>query len=157
MTGEALLIGIAQLAVVIAGFTAVTSALTPPGGAWSPANRIRHRAIVSTSFNVMFESLLPVILFAWLADERSTLMLSSTLVTAWTAVVVVVRGRQLVRAGGLSTPSGRLLAATGPIAVLLFAANALLLASVAVYALALCVQLTVAVTSFYTLVSSASD
>jgi len=48
----------------MAGFTAVTSALTPPGGAWSPDQRIRQRAIVSTSFNVLFESLLPVIAFA---------------------------------------------------------------------------------------------
>ena len=157
MAGEALLIGIAQLAVVIAGFTAVTSALTPPGGAWSPANRIRHRAIVSTSFNVMFEALLPVIVFAWLADERPALVLSSALVAVWAALVVAVRGRQLVRAGGLRTRSGRILAAIGPIALVLFVANAVAFGSVAVYALALCVQLTVAVTSFYTLVSSASD
>jgi len=58
---EGLLVAIAQIAVVIAGFTAVTSALTPPGGSWSPDHRIRQRAIVSTSFNVLFESLLPVI------------------------------------------------------------------------------------------------
>ena len=157
MSGEALLIGIAQLAVVVAGFTAVTSALTPPGGSWSPANRIRHRAIVSTSFNVMFESLLPVIAFAWLANERQALVGSSAVVAVWAAVVVAVRGRQLVRAGALRTRSGRLLAAAGPLALLLFAVNALAFGSVAVYALALCVQLSVAVISFYTLVSSASD
>lgn len=38
---EGLLLGIAQIAVVMAGFTAVTSALTPPGGSWSPDQRIR--------------------------------------------------------------------------------------------------------------------
>ena len=30
--GDVLLLGIAQIAVVMAGFTAVTAALTPPGG-----------------------------------------------------------------------------------------------------------------------------
>jgi hypothetical protein len=79
------------------------------------------------------------------------------LVAVWAALVVAVRGRQLVRAGGLRTRSGRILAAIGPIALVLFVANAVAFGSVAVYALALCVQLTVAVTSFYTLVSSASD
>ena len=59
MPGEALLIGIATIAVVVAGFTGVTSTLVPPGGSWHPAMRIRQRAIVSTSFNVMFESLAP--------------------------------------------------------------------------------------------------
>ena len=157
MSGEPLLIGIAQIAVVVAGFAAVTAALTPPGGSWSQANRLRHRAIVSTSFNVMFESLLPVIAFAWLADERLALTLSSAVVAVWAGLIVVIRGRQLVRAGGLRTRSGQLLAAAGPIAFLLFVANALAFASVAVYALALCVQLSVAVISFYTLISSASD
>ena len=53
MPAEALLLGIAAIAAVVAGFTAVTSTLVPPGGAWHPAMRIRQRAIVSTSFNVM--------------------------------------------------------------------------------------------------------
>ena len=157
MPSETLLLGIAQIAVVVAGFTAVTSALTPPGGSWSPDHRIRQRAIVSTSFNVMFESLLPVIAFAWLADERTALVLSSAVVAVWAGVVVAIRGRQLVRAGALRTRGGQLLAVTGPIAVLLFATNALAFGSVAVYALALCVQLSVAVVSFYTLVAIASD
>ena len=32
MPGEALLLAIASIAAIIAGFTAVTAALTPPGG-----------------------------------------------------------------------------------------------------------------------------
>jgi hypothetical protein len=43
----------------------------------------------------------------------------------------------------------------GPTATALFWLNALVFASVAVYALALCVQLSVAVISFYSLVSAA--
>jgi hypothetical protein len=156
MLDEALLLGIASIAAIVAGFTAVTAALTPPGGSWSPVHRIRQRAIVSTSFNVVYEALLPVIAFAWLADVRQAVVLSSALVALYAAWIVVTRGRQLYRAGGLSTWGGRLLFVPGIAALLLFGANALLLGSVAVYALALCVQLSVAVISFYQLVAVAS-
>jgi hypothetical protein len=157
MPGETLLIGIAQIAVVIAGFTAVTAALTPPGGSWSPDQRIRQRAIVSTSFNVLFESLLPVIAFAWFGDARTALVLSSAAVAVYAGWVVVMRARQFLKTDAFRTRSGQLLFVLGPLACLLFAANAMAFASVAVYAVALCVQLSVAVISFYTLVATASS
>lgn len=153
---EVLLIGIAQIAVVIAGFTAVTSALTPPGGSWSPDLRIRQRAIVSTSFNVLFESLLPVIAFAWFGDARTALVLSSGAVALYAGWVVWTRARQFLKTAAIHTRSGQLLFVLGPLACLLFAANAIVFASVAVYALALCVQLSVAVLSFYSVVAAAS-
>ena len=157
MLDEALLLAIASISAVIAGFTAVTAALTPPGGSWSQVHRIRQRAIVSTSFNVVFEALLPVIAFAWFAEARQSVVVSSALVALYAAWIVVTRGRQLYRAGGLRTWSGRLLYVPGIAALLLFAGNALFLGLVAVYALALCVQLSVAVVSFYQLVAAASD
>ena len=157
MPDEALLLGIAQIAVVIAGFTAVTSALTPPGGSWSLDQRIRQRAIVSTSFNVVFESLLAVIAFAWFADARTALVLSSGAVALYTGWVVLARARQFFKADAIHTRSGQLLFVLGPLASLLFAANAIVFVSVAVYAAALCVQLSVAVISFYTVVSAASS
>ena len=156
MPGEALLLAIASIAAIIAGFTAVTAALTPPGGSWSQVHRIRQRAIVSTSFNVVFEALLPVIAFAWLADVRQAVVLSSAVVALYAAWIVVTRGRQLYRAGGLRTWGGRLLFVPGITALLLFTVNALVLGSVAVYALALCVQLSVAVISFYQLVAAST-
>jgi hypothetical protein len=153
---EGLLLGIAQIAVVMAGFTAVTSALTPPGGSWSPDQRIRQRAIVSTSFNVLFESLLPVIAFAWFGDARTALVLSSVAVALYAGWVVAMRARQFLRTDAIRTRSGRLLFVLGPLAVLLFAANAIAFTSVAVYAVALLVQLSVAVISFYSVVAAAS-
>jgi hypothetical protein len=150
------LVGIASMAAVIAGFAAVTAALTPPEGAWGPVERIRQRAIVSTSFNVMFEALLLVIVFVWLEDLGQAIILSSTLVALYAGWIVVTRGRQLYHAGGLRTWNGRLLFVPGITAFLLFAANALLLVSVAAYALALCIQLSVAVVSFYQLVAAVS-
>jgi hypothetical protein len=157
MPGEPLLLSIATIAVVIAGFTAVTSTLAPPGGSWHPAMRIRQRAIVSTSLNVVFEALAPSIAFAWLGDARTALVAASLGVAMYTTVVVVVRGRQFLRAGMHRTRSAVALFALGPTAVLLFWANALVFASLAVYAVALCIQLSVAVISFYSLVSAAQD
>ena len=157
MPGEALLLAIASIAAIIAGFTAVTAALTPPGGSWSQVHRIRQRAIVSTSFNVVFEALLPVIAFAWLADVRQAVVLASALVALYAAWIVVTRGRQLYRAGGLRTWGGRLLFVPGIAALFLFIVNALVFGSVAVYALALCVQLSVAVISFYQLVAASTS
>jgi hypothetical protein len=154
---EGLLLGIAQIAVVIAGFTAVTSALTPPGGSWSPDQRIRQRAIVSTSFNVLFESLLPVVAFAWFGEARTALVLSSVVVAVYAGWVVVARARQFLKTGAIRTRSGQLLSGLGPLAWLLFAANAVAFASVAIYAIALCVQLSVAVLSFYTVVAASTD
>jgi len=154
MPSEGLLLGIAQLGAVIAGFTAVTAVLQPPGGSWSPALRIRHRSIVSTSFNVMFEALIPLIVFAWLADARSSLVLSSAGVALYVGWVVGLRVRQFVLTGAIRTRSGRVLLLIAGGAFLLFGAN-VFIGSVAVYTLALCVQLAVAVVSFYTLVATA--
>jgi hypothetical protein len=155
MSGEALLLGIATIAVAVAGFTAVTSTLVPPGGAWPPVMRIRQRAIVSTSFNVVFESLAPLIVFAGIGDARTSVMVASAAVAIYATGIVMWRGRQMLRAGGTLTATTLALFALGPTATLLFWANALVFGSVGVYAAALCIQLSVAVVSFYSLVSAA--
>ena len=155
MPGEPLLLGIAAIAVAVAGFTAITATLVPPGGSWPPAMRIRQRAIVSTSFNVMFEALAPSIAFAWLADARAAVVATSGGVAVYATGIVIWRARQMLRAGGTRTRTALVLFALGPTATLLFWANALAVGSLAVYALALCIQLSVAVVSFYSLVSAA--
>ena len=154
MPGEPLLLGIAAIAVAVAGFTTVTATLVPPGGSWHPAMRIRQRAIVSTSFNVMFESLAPSIAFVWLADVHAAITLVSAGVAAYATGIVTWRGRQFLRAGGNRTRTMLVLFALGPTATLLFWAN-VFAGSVALYAFALCIQLSVAVVSFYSLISAA--
>lgn len=155
MPGEPLLLGIATIAVVVAGFTAVTANLVPPEGAWPPGMRLRQKAIVSTSFNVMFEALAPSIAFAASGDERTALTVVSALAAVYATGIVTWRGRQFLRAGGLRSRSTVVLYTLGPIATALFWATAIVFTSVAVYALALCVQLSVAVVSFYSLVAAA--
>jgi hypothetical protein len=155
MPGEALLLDISLIAVAVAGFSGVTATLTPPGGSWHPAMRIRHRAIMSTSFNVMFESLAPLIAFALLDEARAAFVAASAVVAVYATGIVIWRGRQLLRAGGTRTRTAMVLFALGPAATLLFWANALVFGSLAPYALALCIQQGVAVVSFYSLVSAA--
>ncbi|HET6820684.1 MAG TPA: hypothetical protein VFH98_09030 [Candidatus Limnocylindria bacterium] len=155
MPGEALLLRIATIAAVVAGFAGITATLAPPGGAWNATMRIRQRAIVSTSFNVVFESLAPSIAYAWIGDLEAALVVASAGVAVYATGIVVWRGRQLLRAGSARTRSALVLFTLGPTATLLFWANAIVLASLAVYALALCIQLSVAVVSFYSLVSAA--
>ena len=69
MPSEALFIGIATVAVVIAGFAGITSGLSTEAG-WNAGQRLRQRAIVSTSFNVTFESLVPPVIFAIVGEAR---------------------------------------------------------------------------------------
>ena len=157
MPGEPLLLAIASIAAVVAGFTAVTATLAPPGGAWHPSMRIRQRAIVSTSFNVMFEALAPTIVFLWLDDAHQAIVVASAGVAVYATGIVTWRGRQFLRAGAIRAKSTIVLFTLGPIATALFWLNALVFASVAVYALALCFQLSVAVMSFYSLVSAAES
>ena len=156
MPGDSLLIGIAQLAIVVAGFTAISATLLPGGSKWNQAQGIRLRTIVSTSFNVAFESLLPLIAFPALADERSSLVLASTLIAIYLTAVVLVRARQTVRARALHMRATQLILTAAVGSVVLFALDALVFGSLTVYALALCVQLSVAAISFYSLVSAAT-
>ncbi len=155
MPGEALLIGIATIAVVVAGFAAIAPGLASDRAGWTVGQRYRLRGIVSTSFNVTFESLLPAVLFPALDDARTTMVVSSALVFVYAAFVIGVRSRQLIQAHVPFVPWTRFVVASGITATTLFGLNALVFASLTVYALALCIQLSVAAISFYSLAATA--
>jgi hypothetical protein len=153
--GEVLLIGIATVAVVVAGFAAIAPGLAPDAASWTDRHRIRLRGIVSTSFNVTFESLLPVALFPAIGDERTTIVVASALVFAYLLVVVLVRLRQLLRADALHGAATFLLVVAGLTSTALFGLNAVAFGSVTPYALGLLIQLSVSAISFYSLVTEA--
>ena len=155
MPGEVLLIGIATVAVVVAGFAAIAPGLAPDPSGWTDSHRIRLRGIVSTSFNVTFESLLPVALFPAIDNERTTIVVASALVFGYLLVVVAVRLRQLIRAQALYGRATFLLVGAGLAATALFGVNAAALGSVTPYALGLLTQLSVSAISFYSLVTEA--
>lgn len=154
MPGEALLIGIATVAVVVAGFAAIAPGLASDRSAWTDGQRYRLRGIVSTSFNVTFESLLPAVLYPAVADERGTLVLSSAVVFVYALFVIAVRGRQAIRAGLIRRRWSQFIVVAGVTATTLFGLNALVFGSLTVYALGLCIQLSVAAISFYSLLAS---
>jgi hypothetical protein len=151
--GEALLIGIATVAVVVAGFAAIAPGIGPERAQWTAAQRFRLRGIVWTSFNVTFESLLPAVLFPALDEPRSSILISSAVVFVYAVVVISVRSRQLLQTGALRRRWSQVNLAAGITATTLFGLNALVLASLTAYTLALCIQLSVAAISFYTLLT----
>ena len=155
MPGEALLIGIATIAVVVAGFAAIAPGLGSDRAGWTFGQRYRLRGIVSTSFNVTFESLLPAVLFPAINDTRATIVVSSAVVFVYALFVIGVRGRQLIRSGVPWVRWTQFVVAPGFTATTLFGLNALVFASLTVYALALCIQLSVAAISFYSLAAGA--
>jgi hypothetical protein len=153
MPGEALLIGIATVAVVVAGFAAIAPGVAPDASRWTTSHRLRLRAIVSTSFNVTFEALLPVVVFPAVGSERSTLVLASALVFGYLVFVVLIRARQMLRAGALRSRPAQIMFVAGPAATALFGLNAIVLVSLTAYGLALLIQMSVAAISFYSLLA----
>jgi hypothetical protein len=156
MPGEALLIGIATVAVVVAGFAAIAPGVAPDASHWTTGHRIRLRAIVSTSFNVTFESLLPVVLFPAMDDGRATLVLASGLVFAYLLGVIGVRFVQLRRAGALSARPAQITVVVGIGSTALFGLNALVFVSLTAYGLALLLQMSVAAVTFYSLLAGSA-
>jgi hypothetical protein len=151
--GEGLLVGMATVAVVVAGFAAIAPGVSPDASGWTAGHRLRLRAIVSTSFNVTFESLLPVVLFPALGSERASLVLASAIVFGYLLIVVLIRARQMLRTSVFRSRPAQIMFVAGPAATALFGLNALLFASLTAYGLALMIQLSVAALSFYSLLA----
>ena len=156
MSGADLLIGIATIAVAVAGFTGLAASLVSAGTPWTHGQRLRLRIIVSSSFSVMFESLLPPTLFAVSSDSRTSIVVASAAAGIYALVLTVGRGRQLAGAHVLPNRSVQLglLAATS--ATALFLCD-VVLGSLTVYVFALGIQLSVAAISFYSLVAPATS
>jgi hypothetical protein len=70
-------------------------------------------------------------------------------------LIVLIRGRQMLRAGALRSRPAQIMFIAGPAATALFGLNALVFASLTAYGFALLVQLSVAALSFYTLLAGA--
>jgi len=153
MEGDALLVGIGTFGIGTAGFAAVAAGLRSESQRWTPVHSLRVRAIVSTSFNVAFESVVPLIAALILNDVHSALQIASLVTGAYALVVVALRLRQFIQTGAYRLRSGQLMVITGVMSVTLFLLNGFFFAAVGVYALALCFQLATAAVSFYSLIA----
>ena len=136
--GDALLIGIGTFGIGTAGFAAVAASLRSESKRWTPVHSLRVRAIVSTSFNVAFESVVPLIAALILGDMHSALVVASLVTGTYALGVITFRGRQFVKTRAIRLRSGQVMITTGVMSTTLFLLNALFFASVGVYALALC-------------------
>ncbi|HVC75390.1 MAG TPA: hypothetical protein VND96_02615 [Candidatus Micrarchaeaceae archaeon] len=153
MQGDALLIGIGTFGIGTAGFAAVAASLRSESKLWTPVHSIRVRAIVSTSFNVAFESVVPLIAALMLGDIHSALVVASLVTGTYALCVITIRGRQFVQTRAIRLRSGQMMVVSGVTSTTLFLLNAFFFASVGVYALALCFQLLTAAVSFYSLIA----
>lgn len=153
MDGDALLIGIGTFGIGTAGFAAVAASLRSESTRWTPIHSIRVRAIVSTSFNVAFESVVPLIAALIIRDVHSALVVASLVTGTYALGVIAIRGRQFVQTRAIRLRSGQLMVITGATSTALFLLNAIMFGSVGVYALALCFQLATAAVSFYSLIA----
>lgn len=153
MQADALLIGIGTFGIGTAGFAAVAASLRSESKLWTPAHSLRVRVIVSTSFNVAFESVVPLIAALILGNMRSALVVASLVTGIYVLWIVALRGRQFFQTSAFRLRSGQVMLATGVFSVTLFLLNAFFFVSVGVYALAMCFQLGTAAVSFYSLIA----
>jgi len=151
--GDALLIGIGTFGIGTAGFAAVAASMRSDSQRWTPVHSLRVRAIVSTSFNVAFESVLPLIAASILGDVHSALVVASLVTGTYALCIVTIRGRQFVKTRGFRLRSGQVMLVTGVLSVTLFLLNGFFFVSAGVFALALCFQLGTAAVSFYSLIA----
>ena len=151
MPGSDLLIGIATIAVAVAGFSGIAASLIPSESPRIPALNLRLRVIVSSSLSVLFESLLPPALFPALGDARAAIVVASGLAGVGSLVLLGLRVRQDALAQSLRVRSVPVTVATVASSSVLFLVN-VALGSLSVYVLALGIQLAVAAFSFYSLV-----
>jgi len=82
MSEEALLIGISQLAAVFAGFISIFMAFVQTGEKFSPADGVRARVIIYSSFVIVLAALLPMVIAALGASEPNAWRMAAVIYTA---------------------------------------------------------------------------
>ena len=125
------------------------------GPAGRVGQRFRLRGIVSTSFNVTFESLLPAVDLPRARRRTSDDRRLERLVFVYALFVIGVRLSTVDPSGCALGPLDAVRRRLGDHRDSPVRLNALVFASVTVYALALCIQLSVAAISFYSLAAGA--
>jgi hypothetical protein len=157
--GEGLLLGIAQIAIVTAGFASLASAFRRDAGHWTQWHAVRLRGLVTATLSATMLSLLPLVLYAALADEGRAFTIASALMTLYIGVIMVVRERQMARAHVVRVRINAFLLLGFAAILVVSVANALWWASLAGFVTALSIELLMAFVLFYSLLaeSTATD
>ena len=148
---EVLLVGIATLGVTLAGFAGVV-AVFREDDTWTDVHTFRLRVLVRNSLAVMFMSLLPLVFFAGIGDERAAIGAASVSSAAWMLISIVQLQRQWLRIAKFTVLANVTSSVIAWLATVLFVVNAVWLYRAWPYVTALCLVLLTAALAFQRMV-----
>ena len=82
MAGQPFFLTVAGIGLSLAGFAGLLASFRQPGGSWSRVDLWRLKRIVNRSFAVLALALVPIPVFAIVADEALTVRMVSVLLAA---------------------------------------------------------------------------
>jgi hypothetical protein len=144
---EVLLVGIATLAVTLAGFAGVV-AVFRQDDSWTDVHAFRLRILVRNSLAVMFLALLPLVFFAGFGDERAAIGAASSSAAVWMLISIVQLQRQWLRIARFTALANLTSSVIAWLATALFVVNAVWLDRAWPYVAALCLVLLTAALAF---------
>ena len=147
MPSEVLLLGIATLGVTLTGFAGVVASFRQED-TWTDVQSFRLRVLVRNGLAVMFMSLLPLVFFAGLEDERAAIGAASASAAVWMWLSVVQLQRHWLKIGKFTAPANLTSTLMAWIATALFTVNAIWLDRAWPYVTALSLILLTAALAF---------
>ena len=144
---EVLLLGIATLGVTLTGFAGVVASFRQEE-TWTDVQTFRLRVLVRNGLAVMFMSLLPLVFFAGLEDERAAIGAASASAAVWMWLSVVQLQRHWLRIGKFTAPANLTSTLMAWTATALFTVNAIWLDRAWPYVTALSLILLTAALAF---------
>lgn len=154
MDGEGLLLALAQIGVIVAGFAGVAASLRQQ---WSAAERVQFQILVVASLAIMFFAVLPVMLFYVTHEAQLSVRLASAGYGLYVAQVMTRRVHAFRRA---RTPLRTYLwsLVVGPVVVLgLMVLNVVLWGNAGIHAMGMLPGLYVATAQFRRFVAPQSS
>ena len=124
-----LLTALAEVGIGTAGFAGIVAAISSRSGPWAPLDRMRLQMLLSISLSVVVFSLLPLGIYAGLADLHSSWLVSSILflmvhlLSGVMLPMVKMRPLAMTHEGFASIPIARLHMAAALIASMLLVLN----------------------------------
>jgi hypothetical protein len=148
---EGVLLGVAQLAVALAGFAGVVAVFRSEGD-WTELQAFRLSVLVRNSLGVMFMALLPLVFFAVYGSAPTAIGIASGSSAVWMLLTVVQLQRQWLRFGAFRTWPNLTSTTLAVLATALFVVNAVWLDTAWPYVAALCLVLLTAALAFQRMV-----
>ncbi|MBV9359569.1 MAG: hypothetical protein JO023_29010 [Chloroflexi bacterium] len=153
MPGTDLLLTLAQIAIVTAGFAGLTGALRQESSGWTAVHGLRVQRLLAASFIQVLYALLPVLLFYIGVDARRAIDEASAVACLSGVVMSAVRVRGALPAAGFWSADNLWVFVLAPaFAIIIYAINALVWHSSGAYAAGVVMTLSGVFVNFYGLV-----